>query len=203
MDKGLCYTGRRNDGNERNDMTVKKTECPIGKVAADVVNKIITEYLFHLDDIQIEELHVGQTHLVAVQCNKADMPRIVGKGGAHATALQAIVAMIGEKSGNEIALHIVEPTKGIAERYGTFVPKTRWPGQQCADMIAYVAQHCLHDKPIVRIEDMPAFRSKLTIEIPSLEDNNLVAMFYDAIKVLWNAIGKMKGRYLFVDVVRV
>lgn len=75
----------------------------------DFVEHVVKQIVQFPDDVSVERTIDELGVLLTLKVNKADMGKIVGKGGQTAKALRVLLRIIGSKNNARVNLKIVEP----------------------------------------------------------------------------------------------
>ncbi len=61
------------------------------------------------DQVQIKEVVGDHAHVLELQVAKEDLGKVIGKGGAHASAIRTLMAAASGKEKKRYILEIIEP----------------------------------------------------------------------------------------------
>lgn len=180
-------------------MTKQNTAADI---AVNLVGRIVREFTFHHDALKIWIEPMGRVQIIYLQTHQADMPRVIGKQGAHRHALFNIVEQIGLHYGAELRLENVEPAPGEAERFKPFAPAAKWDSRPVVQLLRDICKSVFNFETQVSIQDSPHTpTSNLQVVVAQGEHMQTAARVAECCKVLFNAIGKARGRILLVEMI--
>ena len=60
------------------------------------------------DEVQIKEVIVEHAHVLELRVAKEDLGKVIGKGGAHASAIRTLMAAASGKEKKRYILEIIE-----------------------------------------------------------------------------------------------
>lgn len=87
-------------------------ECNVGDGEGPVVKQLITAIVQALVDrpeqVQIKEVIGEHAHVLELSVAKEDLGKVIGKGGAHASAIRTIMAAASGKEKKRYILEIIE-----------------------------------------------------------------------------------------------
>jgi len=171
----------------------------IAHETARMVSKILSGIAIHKDSVKISVEQLARSAVICAQVHSADMPRAIGRGGAHIKALTKIVGDIGLTSGVPLKIRLLEPEAGQRDRYSPFQPKEEWDGKSAHELLTQVASAAISGGAVVERNDganaVTEFVVKPMRRQPAREFEELIA----ALNVLWNAIGRAQGRIVTVS----
>jgi predicted RNA-binding protein YlqC (UPF0109 family) len=171
-------------------------------IAVNLVGRIVREFTFHHDDLKIWVELMGRVQIVYMQTHKADMPRVIGKQGAHRNALFNLTEMIGQRYKAELRFENVEPEAGEVERFKPFQAAGRWDSRPIVQLMKDCCQSIFQYETKVSITDSGHTpTSNLQVVVSNQENMQYTARAAEILKVLFNAIGKRHGRILLVDLI--
>ncbi len=100
---------KRHDMKKTKEQAVSSTALPeqVAQLAQNLIGRILQEMTYHPEDFRfwigaIDRFGQGApsgTPAIFLESHQADMPLIIGKGGAHTNAIKIIVRMIGLRYG--------------------------------------------------------------------------------------------------------
>ena len=73
------------------------------------LESIVTPLLSHPEDLKIDHVVDDKGILLTISAHKADMGRIIGKGGATANSLRTILRQYGALTEQHISVKITDP----------------------------------------------------------------------------------------------
>ncbi len=74
-----------------------------------VVMAIVRALVDKPGEVQINELIGGHAHVLELRVAKEDVGKVIGRGGAHASAIRILMAAAGGKENKRYILEIIEP----------------------------------------------------------------------------------------------
>jgi predicted RNA-binding protein YlqC (UPF0109 family) len=74
----------------------------------DLVERIIKALVDHPDEVEITEIQGNHAHVIELSVAKEDLGKVIGKGGAHASAIRTILAAASGKENKRYILEIIE-----------------------------------------------------------------------------------------------
>jgi predicted RNA-binding protein YlqC (UPF0109 family) len=74
----------------------------------DLVEMIVKALVDHSDAVQITEIKGNHAHVIELKVAKEDLGKVIGKGGAHASAIRTILAAASGKENKRYILEIIE-----------------------------------------------------------------------------------------------
>lgn len=180
------------------DIETKCTDAVV-RSTAEMVSKILTGIAIHKESVKISVEPLARSVVICVQVHPADMPRAIGRGGAHIKALGKIVDQIGMTNGVPIKIRLLEPQPGERDRYLPFQPKEEWDGKSVHELLRQVASAAIPGGAAVERNDGVAAVTEFVVRPvrrqPAQEFGELIA----ALNSLWNAIGRATGRIVTVS----
>lgn len=169
------------------------------ELARSIVERIVKEIALHTNDVRTSLESLGRVWMINVQVNRGDMPRIIGKGGAHSQALSTIIAAIAAKTGEQIRLSIVEPAVGVKDRYPSFAPNFSWNAAPAMTLLSDICDATLPGKSTIRNLDSVNMATVLEVRVDPRVRFDILRGLQSALNTLFNAIGKANGRLLTVE----
>ena len=83
-----------------------------GEVEGDEMKQLIEDIVRSLvdmpDQVQIKEVIGEHAHVLELQVAKEDLGKVIGKGGAHASAIRTLMAAASGKEKKRYILEIIE-----------------------------------------------------------------------------------------------
>ena len=83
-----------------------------GEVEGDEMRQLIEDIVRSLvdmpDQVQIKEVVGEHAHVLELQVAKEDLGKVIGKGGAHASAIRTLMAAASGKEKKRYILEIIE-----------------------------------------------------------------------------------------------
>jgi predicted RNA-binding protein YlqC (UPF0109 family) len=170
-------------------------------LAAELVQRIISEITFHHNKLKVEAGQLGMGWQVVVTAHKADVPRIIGGRGMTFKALDCVVAAVGNKYRMKLRTKIVEPAEGEPDRYERFRPAEDWNREGILNLLQDTCKAVFaHPVEDIAVEDIDNQTSLISVKISHAEDRRAAEFIGKALEILWNAIGKANGRTIRLDI---
>ncbi len=73
-----------------------------------LIMAIVQSLVDRPEEVQIKEVVGGHVHVLELRVAKEDLGKVIGKSGAHATAIRTIMAAAGGKVKKRYILEILE-----------------------------------------------------------------------------------------------
>jgi hypothetical protein len=74
----------------------------------DLITQIVQHLVDRPDDVQIKEVIGDHAHVLELRVAKEDLGKVIGKGGAHASAIRTLMAAASGKEKKRYILEIIE-----------------------------------------------------------------------------------------------
>ena len=74
----------------------------------DLVEMIVKALVDRSDEVEITEIKGNHAHVIELSVAKEDLGKVIGKGGAHASAIRTILAAASGKENKRYILEIIE-----------------------------------------------------------------------------------------------
>ena len=74
----------------------------------ELVEQIVVALVDRPDDVEITEIKGSHAHVIELKVAKEDLGKVIGKGGAHASAIRTILAAASGKENKRYILEIIE-----------------------------------------------------------------------------------------------
>jgi predicted RNA-binding protein YlqC (UPF0109 family) len=74
----------------------------------DLVERIVKALVDFPDAVEITEIKGNHAHVIELKVAKEDLGKVIGKGGAHASAIRTILAAASGKENRRYILEIIE-----------------------------------------------------------------------------------------------
>ena len=85
---------------------------PLRKLGAEMMKQLIEDIVRSLvdrpDDVEIKEVIGEHAHVLELTVAKEDLGKVIGKGGAHASAIRTLMAAASGKEKKRYILEIIE-----------------------------------------------------------------------------------------------
>jgi predicted RNA-binding protein YlqC (UPF0109 family) len=77
-------------------------------VMRDLVEMIVKALVDRPEAVEISEIKGNHAHVIELNVAKEDLGKVIGKGGAHASAIRTILAAASGKENKRYILEIIE-----------------------------------------------------------------------------------------------
>ena len=74
----------------------------------DLVERIVKALVDQPEAVEINEILGNHTHVIELSVAKEDLGKVIGKGGAHASAIRTLLAAASGKENKRYILEIIE-----------------------------------------------------------------------------------------------
>ena len=74
----------------------------------ELVDMIVKALVDRPEDVEISEIKGNHAHVIELSVAKEDLGKVIGKGGAHASAIRTILAAASGKENKRYILEIIE-----------------------------------------------------------------------------------------------
>ena len=74
----------------------------------ELVEMIVKALVDHPEAVQVREVVGSHAHLLELRVEKADLGKVIGRGGAHASAIRTILSAASGKENKRYILEILE-----------------------------------------------------------------------------------------------
>jgi predicted RNA-binding protein YlqC (UPF0109 family) len=74
----------------------------------ELVETIVKALVDRPEEVKINEVSGNHAHVLELQVAKEDLGKVIGKGGAHASAIRALLAAASGKENRRYILEIIE-----------------------------------------------------------------------------------------------
>ncbi len=74
----------------------------------ELIMAIVQALVDKPDEVQIKEVVGDHAHVLELSVAKEDLGKVIGKGGAHATAIRTLLAAMSGKDKKRYILEIIE-----------------------------------------------------------------------------------------------
>jgi predicted RNA-binding protein YlqC (UPF0109 family) len=75
----------------------------------ELVEMIVKALVDRAEAVEITEIKGNHAHVIELKVAKEDLGKVIGKGGAHASAIRTILAAASGKENKRYILEIIEP----------------------------------------------------------------------------------------------
>ena len=107
--------GRADPESVRNEWDARRGRGPYGAGAAEVddamkqlIEDIVKALVDRPEEVQIKEVVGDHAHVLELRVSKDDLGKVIGKGGAHASAIRTLMAAASGKEKKRYILEIIE-----------------------------------------------------------------------------------------------
>ena len=73
-----------------------------------LIEDIVKAMVDRPDEVQIKEVVGDHAHVIELRVSKEDLGKVIGKGGAHASAIRTLMAAASGKERKRYILEIIE-----------------------------------------------------------------------------------------------
>jgi len=73
-----------------------------------LIEDIVKALVDKPDEVKINEVHGDHAHVLELRVAKEDLGKVIGKGGAHASAIRTLMAAASGKEKKRYILEIIE-----------------------------------------------------------------------------------------------
>ena len=85
---------------------------PVGEASGNTTQQLIEDIVKSLvdrpEEVQIKEVVGDHAHVLELRVSKEDLGKVIGKGGAHASAIRTLMAAASGKERKRYILEIIE-----------------------------------------------------------------------------------------------
>jgi uncharacterized protein len=74
----------------------------------DLVERIVKALVDQPEAVEINEIQGNHAHVIELSVAKEDLGKVIGKGGAHASAIRTLLAAASGKENKRYILEIIE-----------------------------------------------------------------------------------------------
>ena len=74
----------------------------------DLIMQIVQALVDQPDEVQIKEVVGDQVHVFELRVAKEDLGKVIGRGGAHASALRTLMTAMSGKQKKRYILELIE-----------------------------------------------------------------------------------------------
>ena len=173
---------------------------------SDLMATLVNAIAYHRDHVVIEVAAFDDFDKFRVTVDRADMPRVVGKGGKHIWAIKAIMLAAGMHSGRRYLVELLDPVQGEYERLPRR-PSEDWNQSAAVALADTILSAILYDKFTLDITDVDSLTSILRITLSCYSQATALRKIeYDQpmrthLESLMRAIGNTLGRELEIQVI--
>lgn len=172
---------------------------------SNLIATLVCEMVSNPKRVKVVCRTLERSNTVQIDVDPSEVGRVIGEAGSHFKALSKICLSFSAKLGKHCELlPMEEPDEDVVpSRYGRFKGRDDWPKEKISQLVERVARNVFkHEDAIeVTVKDEEHFVSVFTVKVARTEDSDVVNLMSDAYKPIFNAIGRMNGRVLIVDVV--
>jgi len=165
-----------------------------------VVEGIVQEIIQHPDKAKVTLSQLGRTSTIKVQVSKADMPRVIGKGGANAQAIQKFAEMVSARHRAVVKAQIAEPVDNAMAQEVKFVRQDAWNSAHVLQLMTEACELVLKHPFTIEVLDGENHESVIEVVCGDLEHADLTKFLMDALQPLVNSMGKANGRLLSINI---
>lgn len=162
-------------------------------IGYEEILKLLTEkFLAFPQSIIVHEYQEGNLTKIVVECDRADISRLIGTGAVMVRAIRTILTRIGDLNGEKIWFRIIEPKEGSVKHGDPFKPKDDWmdkDDEAVADIMDQAGKALFQGEFCVHVRS-DGDVTKLYIHLQRECPFETIA----ALQVIFKAIGKGMGR---------
>ena len=166
--------------------------------------RLVTEIISHPENLVIDAKQHTQSMVLTVQAHAADTSRLIGEGASNYKALVTMATALGGRAGMRVSVPpIREPVIGERDRY-KFTPNPEWPRTRIMDLLSDTARAVFADPDAIEIkpfDDDGTVSTTVELWVARNERTTLVHPVGEALRTLFDAIGKANGRLIYLDVI--
>lgn len=186
-------------------LNTKRNEPMTTDKVTSLIETLVKEITTNKDQVTVEGVALATKTLIRIEVHPSEVGRVIGEHGAHISALRKVALAISYKTKTifEI-LDLEEPDKSIVPlRYGRFQGSDDWPKEKITKIVELTSMSVFKNEIAVEVEvlDMKNFTSAYTIHVDRREESDIVRVIQPAFTALFNAIGRINGRVLIVEIV--
>ena len=85
-----------------------ETAALVEDLMKSLIQSIVESLVDHPDEIQIKEVIGEHAHVLELTVAKEDLGKVIGKGGAHASAIRTLMSAASGKEKKRYILEIIE-----------------------------------------------------------------------------------------------
>ena len=175
---------------------------PFEKQLTDLLREIVTEFIAHPEDLEINSRSFHKIISIAWRGHKADTSRMIGgnlpedrRGAQTYYHLRQLLKLIGEANGYDVDLaRVGEPTKGRPERYPDFVARADWPKVRLLAILERAATLAVRHGIEVLESTIAKDTSAVVIRIDQRENPHTETVLRDSLRHLAKAMFSANGR---------
>lgn len=168
---------------------------------ARVLHLLLKELTTEPQHLKLTGAPLGRAYLFQVRASRSDTPKIVGEHGKTVRALMTLVNLWGRKHSVECQFQLLEPETGNPAPMRPFQRKDKWDCNPLVELALAVGDLLFLNKCVrVDVIDEANLVSGFHLIVQDSEPNALVQAAVEPFKVIFNAIGKGKGRVLHPDI---
>ena len=82
--------------------------CQVGGEMKQLIEDIVSSLVDQPDQVEIKEVIGDHAHVLELTVAKEDLGKVIGKGGAHASAIRTLMAAASGKEKKRYILEIIE-----------------------------------------------------------------------------------------------
>ena len=168
--------------------------------AADLLREVITAICAYPEQLEIE-LRNGTAYEIAIHAHPTDSRRIVGSGGDHFRALQALAQLLFHGTGRLVTILRVTYPPGPAGPFIPFKPRMDWPIVWTKRLIKRMAEEAFPAaRAAVKVIPHDDVSSLVEVAIAGDAPEREVRRFGSALHIIMKPVGSNIGRLLAVNV---
>lgn len=170
-----------------------------------LLNSLIQYIVTDKQSVKVVAMPLAVETLVKIEVNPAENGRVIGERGAHFKALEKLCLLASAKAGKAFKLLPMDEADEdvVPMQYGRFRGNDNWPKQSITELVEHVARVIFHNEDVIEVdvEDQTNFVSVFTVRVARTEPADVVFVAIEAYAPLFNAIGRVDGRVLSIQVI--
>jgi predicted RNA-binding protein YlqC (UPF0109 family) len=144
----------------------------------------------------------GGGPIVDLKPAPADLPRMIGSGGAMFESFRAVLARYGDLRGLRVRYRLQSQRPATRARPTQFQPDPAWPGDR---VDAMVVKHCaamFHQQPAIRrVDDRVQPKSNYFLTVAK-DEPEWPEDLHMALSTIWHAAAYRFGRRVYLEAIR-
>lgn len=170
-------------------------------IVEETLHSVVSGLIKQPEKLVITATPAGSLLIANIKVDDRDFGKVLGAQVANLNALRVMVALIGEKHGQNIRLTLEDPAQRIPNR-DPFVPATNWDKRVVEDIACDVAGAIFKLPHTISTTDVNN-NTVIDIEVsPREQITGGLDLLKTALETIFKAIGKAKGRTIFLNVAR-
>lgn len=194
---------------KRETKITKPQRDPLAQKVLEITRELLLAYTRWGDDLMVDATRSSLTGTIniSIQAHRDDHPKLVGTAGQHILALKLILGFMGQKLGAPIRVTLLDPYKGDKHPLTPFKPDPDFDAEPIQKLLAKILDMTFTVPPII---EMTESDTTTTFEIASRSESTKVlnqgndgpSDLVQSLHYLFHAIGKARGRLIYIDAVK-